>query len=145
MLKVESFHPKLIVSDHFDDVINEIDIKIESCLAKKDLSDDEKAHLNTLREAQIEKIKEIQEINMLKLPLFDEEKYSQQWSHIIETELLSYKEKIDKLKEELITTDCLLMEDKEFKSNQCLWITPWYFNSKNLELIGYAFFLILKT
>jgi Leucine-rich repeat (LRR) protein len=78
------FHPELIIVDHFDDIINQIDIKTESLTSKKILELDEKTYIykwagiqietlledqsliniNEAREKQIEKIKEIKQLNL---------------------------------------------------------------------------------
>ena len=62
----ESFHPRLIIYNHFDALINRIDVKTEELLQvtikfqngsnclKKMIND-----LNELREKQIEKIKQV--------------------------------------------------------------------------------------
>ena len=49
-----------IIVDHFDDIINQIDIKTETLLQDQSLFPEEKRNkLNKIRDEQIEKIKEI--------------------------------------------------------------------------------------
>ena len=69
-----NFNSRLMIVDHFDDIINQIDIKTETLLEqevkynkKRKLgsgADDIRNKLNEIREEQIEKIKEIKEINL---------------------------------------------------------------------------------
>ena len=70
-----NFHSHLVIIDHFDDIINQIDIKTETLLEEDEkfnkksklesgADDDRRDKLNELREKQIEKIKEIKEINL---------------------------------------------------------------------------------
>ena len=147
------FHPELIIVDHFDDIINQIDIKTESFTSKKILELDEKIYIykwagieietlledqslidiNEAREKQIEKIKEIKQLNLSHLAQkFNEDEYRQKWSHVIDDPSLEYKHKIDKIKEELILYDCVLLENPEI---YILWITSWFHNQKNLEFL----------
>ena len=49
-----------IIVDHFDDIINQIDIKTDTLLQDQSLFPEEKRNkLNKIRDEQIEKIKEI--------------------------------------------------------------------------------------
>ena len=47
---------RLIIIDHFDDVINQIDIKTETLLENKIFSEEIRKELNEIRDEQIEKI-----------------------------------------------------------------------------------------
>ena len=67
-LQNQSFHPKLIIVDHFDEIINQIDIKTESLLLDQSLQEEKKNEINDLRERQIEEIKELKELNLNHLP-----------------------------------------------------------------------------
>ncbi len=146
-------HPELIIVDHFDDIINQIDIKTESFTSKKIFESDEKMYIykwagiqfetlledqslidiNEAREKQIEKIKEIKQLNLTYLAQkFNEDEYREKWSHVIDDPSLEYKHKIDKIKEELILNDCVLLENPEV---YILCITSWFHNQKNLEFL----------
>jgi hypothetical protein len=132
----QSFHPRLIISDHFDEVINQIDIKNETLLANQLLPDETRANINDTREKQIEKIKEIKELNLSHLPReFNEFEYGQKWSHVIDDESLEYKDKIDRIKEELTVYDCVLLENPKLINGLNLWVTSWFHNEKNLEFL----------
>ena len=60
MLKIESFHPRVIIVDHFNDITNQIDIKTELLLCDQNLTENDREILNKLRQTQLEKIDEIQ-------------------------------------------------------------------------------------
>jgi hypothetical protein len=64
----ENFHPRLVITDHFDALVNQIDIKTETLLESENLTEEKRNELNEMRERQIEKIKEIEEINFNSLP-----------------------------------------------------------------------------
>jgi hypothetical protein len=130
----ENFHPRLIITDHFDALVNQIDIKTKTLLESESFL---KQHvLNELRERQIEKIKEIEEVNLNRLPQFiDENEYTLKWSHILDSTSLTYQEKLDRIKEELIKFDCILLDQQNAKNGLDLWATAWYYNQKNLEFL----------
>ena len=126
-------NPRLIIVDHFDELINQIDIQTETLLENQSLSEETRANINEAREEQIEKIKEIKQLNLSHLPQkFNEDEFRQKWSHVIDDPSLEYKHKIDKIKEELILYDCVLLENPEI---YILWITSWFHNQKNLEFL----------
>lgn len=132
----KSFSPRLMIVDHFDDVINQIDIKTESLFENKKTSKDSQKKLNDLREKLIEKIKELKELNLSHLPEnINEEKYEQKWAHVIEDKSLDYKQKADKIKEELILVDCVLLENPDEKNGLNLWITSWFHNKKSVAFL----------
>jgi len=76
----QSFHPSLIIADHFDEIINRIDIKTETLLENQISPQETRKNLNLIREKQIEKLKEAKEINLNRLSKdgFDEEAYSRE-------------------------------------------------------------------
>jgi len=165
------FHPNLIINEHFDKIINEIDIKTESLIedilkesdiiflnekesdsssfSKKfkskewemsknihDENDESIKRLNKLREIQIEKIKEIEQINLQYLPAkFKQNEYEQKWSHILGDILLKDEQKIDKIKEDLIKVDCVLLQQPNSLNGLNLWVISWYYNEQNLEFL----------
>ena len=132
------FNPRLIITDHFDAIINKIDIKTETLLENQSLTEELRNDLNELREKQIEKIKEIEQINLNNLTLTkEEEEYEKKWSNILSDVSLEYSQKIDKIKEmDLIHFDCVLVEHPENKLDGfSLWITSWFYNQNNLEFL----------
>jgi len=138
MPKNNSYHPTIIINDHFEDVINLIDIQTEILLEDQSLNEDKINELNTLRNKQLEKIKEIQELNLFLLPKFDEEKYQKKWSDIINDETLEYQHKLDLIKDDLIIFDCVLVEDFQSKSKITLLVTSWFYNLRNLDFLWFV-------
>jgi coproporphyrinogen III oxidase-like Fe-S oxidoreductase len=109
----QSFHPRVIIVDHFDEIVNQIDIKTETLLENQTLAEETRNKLNEIREKQIQKIDEIKELNLNSLPQkFNEEEYREKWSHVIDDNSLEYKSKIDRIKENLILFDFVLLENE---------------------------------
>jgi len=132
----QSFHPKVIIVDHFDEIINQIDIKTETLLMDQSLSGEARNELNKERATQIKSIDEIKQLNLSHLPhIFNEFEYGQKWSHILDNESFDYKQKIDRIKEELILFDCVLLDNPNSMNGCTLWITSWYYNEKNLDFL----------
>jgi hypothetical protein len=134
MNKNESFHPKLIICDHFDEIKNQIDIKTETLLQKQTLTDNERNALNSIRNEQLEKIDQIQEKNLCKVQ-FDEDDYKLKWNRVLDDGALELEKKFEILKEELIYEDCVLIEDMNFISGISLWVTSGFYNKKQLEFL----------
>ena len=136
----QSFHPRLLINEHFSNIINQIDVKTETLLENQILSQENRNLLNETREKQIEKIKEIEELNLNHLPsTIDIEKYEQKLSHILNNDSMDYQQKVDRTKEqeELIHFDCVLLEQPKNSLNGIvLWITSWFYNKENLEFLG---------
>ncbi len=111
-----NFHSHLTIIDHFDEIINKIDIKTETLLQDQSLTEEIRNKLNEIREEQIEKIKEIKEINL---------------------NLLNTKEKDEELEdlEKLIHFDCVLMEPTTTLNGLVLWITSGFYNQQDLEFL----------
>ena len=116
---------RLKIVDHFDEIINEIDIKTETLLEQEAKlikksklesgADDRRNKLNEIREKQIEKIKEIKEINLNLLQKNEQEK-------------------IEDL-EKIIHFDCVLLEQLGSLNGLDLWITSGFYNQENLEFL----------
>jgi hypothetical protein len=135
-LQNQSFNPKLLIVDHFDEIINQIDIKTEYLLMDQSLQEETKTNINDLREKQIKEIKELKESNLNLLPLkFNEDEYRQKWAHVIEDNSLEYKHKIEKIKGELIVNDCVSFQNPKQINGCVLWITSWFHNEMNLEFL----------
>ena len=136
--QTQSFHPRLLINEHFSNIINQIDVKTETLLENQILSQENRNLLNELREKQIEKIKEIEQLNLNHLPsTIDIDKYEQKWSHILNDDSLEYQQKIDQIKEQedLIHFDCVLLGQVRSKNYLDLWITSWFYNQRNLEFL----------
>ena len=112
---MSNFNKNLLVIDHFDEIINQIDIKTETVLLDQSLTKEKRNKLNELREKQIQKIKEIKEINL---------------------NLLQNNENEDLDLEKLIHFDCVLLEQTKNSLNGFdLWITSGFYNQKDLEFL----------
>jgi hypothetical protein len=138
MYKHKSFNPKVIIVDHFGDVKNQIDIKTETILHEKRniLSENRRQCLNKLRQTLLDKIDQVKEKNLLLFTLYnDEEAFKLKWNHVIESDQLEYEQKIEKLKDDLISFDCIVISDEKCAMDVALWITPWYFNEKSLGIL----------
>ena len=113
----ENQSERLMLIDHFDDIINQIDIKTETVLLDQSLTEEKRNKLNEIRDEQIEKIKEMKEINLNLLQNNEEE------------------EELEFDLEKLIHFDCVLLEQPKSLNGLDLWITSWYYNQKNLEFL----------
>jgi len=137
----QSFHPQVIIVEHFDLLINQIDIKTEKMFLDQSLQEETRNKLNDLREKQIKKIDEAKEMNLNHFISAkgkrsnEEEKFREKWSHVIDDTSLEYEHKIEIIKEELILEDCVLLENPNEINGFDLWITSWFHNEKNLQFL----------
>jgi len=148
MFQQKSFNLKVIIVDHFDDVKNQIDIRTETILHEKShvLSENRQQFLNDLRQTLLDKIDQVKEKNLSKFASYnDEEAFKTKWNHVIESDQLEYEQKIEKLKEDLISFDCIVISDEKCALGVALWITPWYFNEKCLDILRLVCFSLLGT
>jgi hypothetical protein len=148
MFKHKSFNPKVIIVDHFDDVKNQIDIRTETILHEKRniLSEKRRQFLNKLRQMFLDKIDQVKEKNFSLFASYnDEEAFKLKWSHVIESDQLEYEQKIESLKENLISFDCIVISDEKCALGVELWITPWYFNEKSLGILRLVYFSLLYS
>jgi hypothetical protein len=106
---------QLMIIDHFDEIINEIDIKTETLLQDQCLTEETRNKLNEIREKQIEKIKELKEINL----------------NLLQN---NENEELEDL-EKLIHFDCVLLEQPKSFNGLLLWITSWFYHKENLEFL----------
>ncbi len=138
MFKHKSFDPKVIIEDHFDEVKNQIDIRTETILHEKShiLSENRQKILNNLRQKFLDKIDQVKEKNLSLFTSYnDEEAFKTKLNHVIESDQLAYEHKIESLKEDLISFDCIVISDEKCALGVSLWITPWYFNEKSLGIL----------
>ncbi len=112
---MSNFNKRLLIIDHFDDVINLIDIKTEYFLENQRLKEERRNKLNEIREKQIEKIKEIKEINL----------------NLLQTE---GEEELEDL-EKLIHIDCIILEQSGSINGYVMWITSWFYTQENLNFL----------
>ena len=94
----------------------------------------------------MDRIDQVKEKNLSLFTLYnDEEAFKLKWSHVIESDQLEYEHKIESLKEDLISFDCIVISDEKCALDVALWITPWYFNEKSLELLRLVCLSLLRT
>ncbi len=103
---------RLLITQHFDNIINAIDILTEECLCDQSLTEAEIAKLNNEREEEIEVVNKIcaRNIGMIR----------NVWS-----------EKIA----ELIQTDCILFRDPCASIKKSIAIFPQYFPPDKMYLL----------
>ena len=134
-----SFHPRLIIDNHFDALTNRIDIRTEELLKEfvehETIITEKSKDLNNLRAKQIKEIEQIKEINLKSFEHFNEDEYEIEWSEVINDTSLDYEQKIDIIKEEIISDDCVLLEVNKVVIGFDLMITKWFYNSWNLEIL----------
>jgi hypothetical protein len=148
MFQHKSFNPKVIIVDHFDEVKNQIDIRTETILHEKShiLSEKRQQFLNELRQMFLDRIDQVKEKNLSKFASYnDEEAFNLKWNHVIESGQLEYEQKIESLKEDLISFDCIVISDEKCALDVALWITPWYFSEKSLGILRLVCFSLLRT
>jgi hypothetical protein len=118
----QSLNNNLLISEHFEALVNRINVKTESLLAAaadshRSLTEDKRREINKIGEKQIEKIREIEKINLT----------SSKIDHLT---------KHDQIKvEKIIHFDCILFEQPKLSNGLELWITSWYYSEKDLEFL----------
>jgi len=148
MFQHKSFNPKVIIVDHFDDVRNQIDIRTETILHEKINIQSEKRRqfLNKVRQTLLDRIDHVKEKNLSLFTSYNsEEAFKLKWCHVIESDLLEYEQKIENLKEDLISFDCIVISDEKCALGVALWITLWYFNEKSLGILRLVCFRFFRT
>jgi CRISPR/Cas system CSM-associated protein Csm4 (group 5 of RAMP superfamily) len=128
---MENFNPAVLINDHFDKIKDQVETKLEFLI--KSTSLEEANTLKEIKQTQIEKIKEIKAKNLSNLEM-NETEFKSKWKNFTDEATLNASLKIEEIKEELIVNDCILVEEEEGFAKS-LWITPWFFNSKNLEFL----------
>jgi hypothetical protein len=89
-----------------------------------------------LRQTLLDRIDHVKGKSFSKFASYnDEEAFKTKWSHVIESDQLEFEQKIEKLKEDLISFDCVVISDDKCALDVALWITPWYFNEKSLGIL----------
>ena len=136
------YHLRLIINEHFDKILNQIDVKTELLLAKPEIRNQKEVEvdLNETRKQQIEMLKEIERLNFNHLTKFDfENEYDQIWSSVLDENALSYEQKkelySERIRERIIKYDCVLFENAKLSNGLDLWIMPWSYNQMNLEFL----------
>jgi hypothetical protein len=129
-----NFHPEIIIDDYFQSIINKIDINTETLLMDQTLTKAKSDILLNLREKQIKILEEIKRESLMSLK-YDEDKYLNEWGHVIKDETLSFKQKVEIVCQKLLSKCCILNKDNRVPSGQSLWILPASFCDKNKRKI----------
>ena len=121
------FHPRVVIIEHFDNIINQIDIKTEILLADvQRLKENDRKELNEMRQRQINKIQDIQQINLDLVPEnICEEKFTRK----------CHEQTMEQIKGDLIKVNCILMEQPKLLNGLDLWVTDWFYSQRNLEFL----------
>ena len=135
--QTKTFNPRVLISDHFDEIIYQIDINTEKFINDINIVFNEESRskldkINEIREIQLDKIKEIKQDHLSKWENFDQIQFEFKWTTLINDENSSNEQKLDMLKEDIILSDCILIEDK---SKFSLWIMPFYINEMNARFM----------
>ena len=132
---IQSFHPKLIIADHFALIINKIDIQNETLLCDQTLTKERIDELNRTRQEQIDKIKEIENLNLSENRDLNLNEYEAKWAALINEPSMDFEQKVDIIKEQLISADCVLLEQPKSLNGFNLWITSEFYNKNNLAFL----------
>ena len=128
------YNPRLIIDEHFSQIINQIDINTEEQIINEHLCVSDLVAINDLRNKQINKITELKQIN-LDANKFEEELLCEKWQHLIDNNSMDYLKKLDTIKRDLIVYDCVLLNDTKFKSNMSLWTFPWFNDIEQVDFV----------
>ena len=131
----EILNPRLIISEHFYKVKNDLDIKIETIFDQnRKMNEEKRNQINAIRQSQIKKIEQIEQRNLAQWPIeFDREKFQFEWQDLFGKKSLSDKQKFNKVKESLIKRDAILINDSNLVTETCLWEMPFFVNEGNLK------------
>jgi hypothetical protein len=138
------FH-RLMISEHFDEIVNKIDIITETlieknqkiCLkeSKLDLQNEsnkrsnDNIQLNKTREKQLDKIKEIESLNfeLLRIYLYEN-------SDVFDNPINfsnDYEGRIERIKDKIISIECVLLDETK-NGLKCL-VIPFFLSENNLK------------
>ena len=131
----DNYNPRIIIVDHFDDIKNELDIKVATLFDQnRQLNKKEMDEINEIWVKQISQIEKTRESNLSMWPEnFDKQRYELEWTELNGTSLPEEK-KIEKIKKSIIKSDAILMHDRSLITQTCLCEMPFYVNEPNLDL-----------
>ena len=133
--KFDEYNPRSIITDHFDKIQNELDIQVETIFDQnRQLNDQERIEINAIRDNQINKIKEIEQMNLSEWPsAFDREQYEHEWADLISSKSLSNEQKVERIKRSIIKSDVILVDDSFLKTKASLWVMSFFVDEVNLR------------
>ena len=133
----DEYNPRLIITNHFKEIKNELDIKVETILHENysQLNEKERIEINTIREKQINKIEENCESNISKWPEnFDRQNYELEWGDLFNGKSLTEEQKKEKIKESIIKSDVILVDNPHIVTKMSIWAMPFFVDELNLKL-----------
>ena len=136
------YNLNLIISLHFDDLIQKVDIITENLLAfiiktsKDENSIRETNQINDQRNSLIEKIIEVREFKLISI-VGVQSLFERKWKLTIENSSISDESKIDLFKSDFIKMDCFLREDSGFVLGLSMWITNKYIGTRDKTFFEY--------
>jgi hypothetical protein len=116
------FNPKLIISDHFNEVINKLNGHVKDLVFKTDSI--ELSLINKTKNTYIHHLKMIENYNL-----------DQMKANTICLEQSNEKKTLDFIKRVLIKVDCFLLRNTRSKLGYSLIITDWFVNSENVAFL----------
>ncbi len=132
---IQNFHPKLIIADHFALTMNKIDIQNETLPCDQTLTKERIDELNRTRQEKIDKINEIENWNLNENRDLNLNEYEAKWAALINEPSIDFEQKVDIIKEQLISADCVLLEQQMSLNGFNLWITSEFYNKNNLAFL----------
>ena len=130
----ETLDPCEIIVEHFNKIARRIEAQTDEILQETCPNELDTNALTTLRDKQIEKLREIKEFNLVSNE-FSRESFHIKWSYLINDKFNDYSAKIDQFKHDLILVDCVLVEDFTSKLKLALWIFPWFNNEEHVKFL----------
>ena len=132
---IKSYNARYIIGEHFDCLINEIDMRAEIILAKT-TDQNEIDLVNNLREELINKIQMLKE-DCLSDNVDIQNAFEDAWNVLIDDQSIAYEIKLDIFKKNLIKRDCIIVNDPKFKIGCSIWITDWYNDKKQIDFLRF--------
>ena len=120
--------------DHFDAIINKIDIRVETLLVHSQ-TDKERHDMNEIREKQIVAVKEFQEESLSNISTLDEKDYESKFAHILNDASLTHARVAEAILCEIIETDLMLVDEANSKTKQALCILPVLLSTNDKTMI----------
>jgi hypothetical protein len=129
----ESYSPSKLVSDHFDAIIARIEDYCKTLLLDVDLKQRDIKKINNVKKDLVEKVTEQKQENLSKWNEKSvQDDFEAKWLSIINDSSLLDEQKIEKIKESILKSDCFFHSEKLVLT---LWVTPFYVNKKNDQLL----------
>ena len=135
--RVECFASCYIIEDHFDAILNHIDICTEQALAKT-IDQQNITELNQHRAILIAQIRIVNELNQRQNTQTQED-FEKTWRKIIDSNI-DYESKLECIKKDLIKTDCVVLVDPRAMIGCALWVLNCYSSTKKeIDLLECVF------